>query len=322
MDEGGRPPGTGPVARRSHPPMAAALFGDLACVSCGYNLRGLSIRESCPECGVAVRATILAVVDPRAEELATIGRPRLVAGMVLLWAWSGFLASLMVWGMRLGDVVGIWQPVAWPMAGLAAAAVVLTVASGVGSLVLVRPHARVPWRGVLRALLGAAGYVPLAALTAAIHLRHDPVFGSPLAFTGDELDTQRSLLRLGTWVCIAGIMLGLRRAFSGLLYRSYVMRTGRVPTQPMSAVLASVVIAALGDVIVLGTAPFPGMPRDIAASLDLVLVAVGGFLLTVGLGGLSVDAWRVRRAIVRPPVALASLFEPDDGAGAHAERGP
>src|SRR5690606_27754218 len=67
-----RPVGSGPVIARQ-------LKGDLLCIGCGYNLRGLSIREMCPECGIPVRATILGVIDPMADELAPIPRPRLVA---------------------------------------------------------------------------------------------------------------------------------------------------------------------------------------------------------------------------------------------------
>ena len=64
--------------------LASELTGDLPCVRCGYNLRGLSIREHCPECDAPVRATILALVDPRASELKPLRRPRLTGwGLVL-----------------------------------------------------------------------------------------------------------------------------------------------------------------------------------------------------------------------------------------------
>ncbi|MEM7623588.1 MAG: hypothetical protein AAF235_10360 [Planctomycetota bacterium] len=78
---------TPPAAPKpGQPDVATALLGDLPCVNCSYNLRGLSVRAVCPECKTAVLATVLAVIDPKAEEFSAIGSPRVVAAGFVVWA--------------------------------------------------------------------------------------------------------------------------------------------------------------------------------------------------------------------------------------------
>src|SRR5436190_23878239 len=88
---------TGPVSPSSRgsgtgSALGRQLRGDLPCVACGYNLKGLSIRSVCPECGTPVRATILSVVDPHAAELTPIRLPALVA-LGLLFCAAGALGA-------------------------------------------------------------------------------------------------------------------------------------------------------------------------------------------------------------------------------------
>src|SRR5690606_19927036 len=59
--------------------ISLSLSGAMPCISCGYNLQGLSVVGVCPECGAAVRATILATIDPQAEELTPLLTPRLTS---------------------------------------------------------------------------------------------------------------------------------------------------------------------------------------------------------------------------------------------------
>ncbi len=73
--------GSSGVARLSR-----ELAGDLPCIQCGYNLRGLTVKGMCPECGTSVRATLLAVVDPMAGEFRPISFPRLTAYGMLVWS--------------------------------------------------------------------------------------------------------------------------------------------------------------------------------------------------------------------------------------------
>jgi len=63
------------------------LAGDLACVQCGYNLRGLSPEGRCPECGCPVgRAswgTLLRYSDPDWVERLARGMRWVVGGIIL-----------------------------------------------------------------------------------------------------------------------------------------------------------------------------------------------------------------------------------------------
>lgn len=71
------------------PVVAATLTERLTCAACGYDLRGLSVLDRCPECGLRIATSILAVVDPRAQEFEPIRKPKLVAFGLLTWSGGG-----------------------------------------------------------------------------------------------------------------------------------------------------------------------------------------------------------------------------------------
>lgn len=79
-------------------PAEAQVVGDVHCVSCGYNLRGLRARGNCPECGSRV-----------ADSLFILTRPEVVA--VALRSFSNSYYTLLL--MPLG-CVGMGA-VGWPM---------------------------------------------------------------------------------------------------------------------------------------------------------------------------------------------------------------
>jgi hypothetical protein len=80
-------------------PRVAQLTGDIACVACGYDLRGLGPRGRCPECGLeialsyAARVTPAALVDPAWRRHVIEGSVVALAAFFLL-----FVASLMPTG--------------------------------------------------------------------------------------------------------------------------------------------------------------------------------------------------------------------------------
>ena len=294
--------------------VATRLFGDLRCIGCGYNLRGLSIRSACPECGASVRATLLAVVDPRAEELAPVRAPRLMAWAFVFWSMGALVAGLAIWTLRIADVIEIWADVTVPIELLGSAAVVAASASGAASLALIRPHRRGHGGSAInkswRAAFGVLCYAPLVYLLVQILLRHDPMHGSPLDMFADPLDTERLLLRVGVWAALGGVVWGLEPNVQQLRRRSLLMRTGRVTPQPMSALLAALALAAVADLLVLAVSLMNGVAMDIAATLNLVAVAVGAFLLTLGIVALVLEGLRLRGAIVRRPVGVTDVFDP------------
>src|SRR5215831_18001819 len=83
--------------------LARELGGDLPCAACRYNLRGLSVRSVCPECGTPVRATILFTVDPYASVLRPITWPRATAAGLILWSMGALGAAVLTWVLRGAD---------------------------------------------------------------------------------------------------------------------------------------------------------------------------------------------------------------------------
>jgi hypothetical protein len=299
------------------------LSGRLPCVVCGYNLQGLSVLGTCPECGSAVRATILAAVDPYAEELRPIRRPWLVAGGLLIWSGAGLGAAVLCW------VIGVLR-VGYGWAGMPMDAELavrmerwlagLIVAAGLGSLGLLRPHAGLGVKSTLMALAGTAAYFPLAFAglqLLEIERQWGPVDGLEL-WTPDPLRTQWRLIA-GLLVVIA--LVGLRPHARALVARSLVIRTGRVDRQTMLAMALVVLIAMGGDVVGLVGVGVGGMAGDAMKTAGMVFMIAGWLLLTLGLGGAMVDCLRIARAVITPAAGPREVFagpgadQPTSGGG-------
>jgi len=295
--------------REPSPVIARQLTGDLWCIGCGYNLRGLSIRELCPECGVPVRATILGVVDPMAAELAPIRHPRLVGAGLLLWVVGFFVAVVAVALMRGAEIgrelLSIrWWPGWAPLIGTAG-----LVVSGLGAAVaLIRPHARIRRLSAVRAALGVAAYIPLTLIYFEIYARLDRTSPAPFLSPGPT-EVDRSLLRLGMFVFVALGILALREHTRALAMRSVVVRTGRVDRQSLTALLASFGVAAGGDLLHVIASLIGGGGTDLVATVGTVLQAVGSVLVVVGVSNIVIDAVRLWPVIVRPGVGLGDVLE-------------
>ncbi len=291
------------------PVIARQLTGDLWCIGCGYNLRGLSIRELCPECGVPVRATILGVVDPLADELASIRRPGLVGAGLVLWACGAFVAVVAVALMRGAEIgremLGVrWWPGWAPLVGT-----IGLVVSGVGAAIsLIRPHTRIGRLAAVRAAFGVAAYIPLTLIYFYIYAKMDRSSPAPFLSPG-PLELDRSLLRLGMFVFVALGILTLREHARALALRSVVVRTGRVDRQSMSALLASFAVAAAGDVLHVTAGIMGSGGSDLVATIGTVLQSVGSVLVVVGVANIVIDALRLWPVIVRPGVGLGDVME-------------
>lgn len=303
-------PGPGGVAS-----LARDLTGDLPCTHCGYNLRGLSIREACPECGVAVRATILAVVDPRAGELKPLIAPKLTAAALVVWPTAAFGAAVCVWGLRGADALWAFGGIDLPSSWLAPASVAFLVVSAAAACALIRPIEQLSWWASARASVGCLAYAGVIWSHAQIVMGLDAPrrvtgIGSGGAFmslTGPEPDRAFWRLVCAAFACV--VILGLKGSAARLAYRSVVIRTGRVDRQPMIALVAALGVAATGDLLALFGEGLSGAARDIAGWLSLVLVAVGSFLLTLGIWGTVMDGWRVSKVIRTPGIGLADILD-------------
>ncbi len=291
------------------------LRGDLPCVMCGYNLRGLSIREVCPECSTPIRATILAVVDPHASELQPIARPGLVATGLVLWPGAA-LGAVVLW--MLPRVMEVWGAITDGPQGrpdFTMMALPLVALSGIGGLALVRPHAGLgAWR-IGAAALGVLAYAPLvwAMWHAAIAPGPTSVAG---ALRGIGSSQEAAGPRLIAWALIAAIALLMRPNARVLVARSLALRTGRVDRQTLAAVALAALVAGAGEAVALLATDSMGALPEGWALLCVGLITMGSALLTLGLAGALVDCVRITRALRVPAPSLRDVLRP-----AHAAAG-
>lgn len=275
---------------------------------CQYNLRGLSVRSPCPECGLPIRATLLAVIDPHATEFQPIYAPRLTALGLVCWSAGALGAALMVWALRIGDAMDIWSSLdplrtrSLPFAGL-----LMLLLSGLGALAFVRPHNKIPARRSLLALLGAALYIPLAWVFAEIHLIADPGL-APAYLEIGQVWPWRVGLRLIGAACLIGIILLSRPNARLIVARSMLFRLARVDRQTLLMLVMALCVAAAGDLLLLGSTSMGGGLEQGAWILGTVLVAVGSMLLTVGLVGVVLDASRMVPVLLEPAPSLVDVF--------------
>lgn len=298
-DQGGR---TDPIS------IARRLNGDLMCIGCGYNLRGLSIRELCPECATPVRATLLGVVDPKAHELAPLINPRVSGIGLAVWAVGAWLAIIAVAMMRLAEVAREMLNTKWWPGYAPDLGTLGLIASGLGAITLIRPHPRVTRWGAVAAAAGVAAYVPLTLLYYHIYARVDGSSTSPFLQPG-PMEFDRTALRMGLLIPVSIAILGLRTHARGLASRSVIVRTGRVDRQSMLALWASFMVAGAGDMMhVLGMSTQLGL-GSLLSTVGTVLVSVGSVLVVVGATNIVLDVWRLWPVIVRRGVGLGDVLE-------------
>lgn len=286
-------------------PLALELGGDLPCVRCRYNLKGLSIRAVCPECGAPVRATLLAVVDPLASELQPLSSPRLTAWGVLMWGVTPVVACVACWVIRsvevlsrstaLLDRVEAWRVVVPLMAAL----------SGLGSLVLIRPHARIPMASRMQAMFGVLSYVALVPVIWA-----EFVVERPLP-TGGALTAP-----VGMWAVWGLVECGLlilalvllRPNARALAKRSLLMRSGQADRQTMRSVAAVLSLCVVGYACGLLAGEQIGAGADTARTVGGLVLAAGWLLFSIGMAGIAVDCWRLFAVIADQPLTMTDLL--------------
>jgi hypothetical protein len=275
------------------PVLARELTGDLFCARCRYNLRGLSVRGRCPECGMSVRGTILAKVDPAASELQPITFPTLVGIGLLVWPLGALLATVCVWWLRAAEMFSLPNP-EWLPLGVVAG----VLASAVGACVLIRPHANIPLDGTLRAVVGVFLYLPLALGLHVLFTRLDPLGATPFMPNGIA-NPERSGLRLALSLILAVVLACLRPNARLFVHRSMLLRSGRVDRQ-------TILLAAM-----MGTGA-----EQSALLIGTILIAVGSMFFTVGMLGVLVDCIRIVPSVLSRPISLESITGAGDHTGA------
>jgi len=291
------------------PRLDAALTGRLPCAFCGYELKGLSIRGICPECGTAVRATILYQVDPQADELQPLFVPRIVSFSLVLWSLGGILLMLACWTPRAADLYAAFF-LYRPATDLAAVvALIAAILSGLGLIGLIKPSHETPLARSLGVLIAMLAYAPLMWAMWVIHTRIDPLNPAPYFGAGWTPGGQRTLLRLIVDASAVTLLVGVRPVARELVRRSLALRTGRVDRQTIFAMVGALLLSAIGDLLQLAVALTPeNSPASGYLELSGALfIALGSALLSLGLIGGFIDSWRIGRAILTPAPSLRQI---------------
>jgi hypothetical protein len=292
--------------------LGSRLSGPLSCIRCRYDLVGLSVRTVCPECGTPVRATLLAVVDPHARELRPLTRPRLTAIGMMAWSIGALGAALVIWWTRSRMLLaedGATFDSDW-IAAIGRAGLYSMMLSGLGAIVLIRPHDAVPraWRRM--AILGVLLYFPLIALNWYVLVYLDARLGSP--YSSQRIASvlmDRTLPRIAASVVLVAIVVLLRPCARMLAARSLVMRTGRADRQTMFALVATIGLWTLGDLaFVLGPYAPDSMEHGLAI-VGTMLVGAGSLLFTIGLGLIVFDVARLCPVLLEPAPAIGDVVE-------------
>lgn len=284
-----------------------ALKGALPCIVCGYDLKGLSIRSVCPECGTAVRAAILYQVDPKAEEFAPVRMPRVTGLALVLWPLGALIVMFAGWAMRVTDLASSQMHlnvgIGWGGA-LISAGLVLSAFGAVGLLIPTRATRK--W-GVIAATLGTLCYIPLYfALQRILEIdtRIIPYLEAGAVY-------ERSLYRVVVGIALIGLLLGVRPNARELVRRSLALRTGRVDRQTLLAMVAAVLVAMAGDTMHLIAATTGRVVEEELFVGGTILIAIASVFLTVGAISALIDGLRIRRAVINPPKTMKELLGED-----------
>ncbi|MEQ9616417.1 MAG: hypothetical protein RLN60_00105 [Phycisphaerales bacterium] len=281
------------------------LSGGLPCAVCKYELRGLSIRGVCPECGTPVRATILFRVDPRAKEFRPLTSRRFTSFGVVAWTVGALIACLGFW---LVHVFGFLRaeldaPIRRDVAEY------ITLAglglSWFGSLALIRPVRGAPMAGTLQALFGVFGYAMLVASTLWLQA-HDRA--SLIPYLDATPGLTRTTVRAVSGVSIVIILLGLRPHARMLVERCLVLRTGRVDRQTMLAMVVAVGVGLVGDALHMSAALASEGSTNAMTWAGTLLIALSGLFILAGLVHAQLDALHIRKSLLVPSPTLEELI--------------
>lgn len=250
---------------------------------------------------MSIRGTILARVDPYASELQPIAHPRMLAIGIILWPLAAMAAAAGLWIIRGTELAGGTTP-EW----LPAAIVGAILVSGLAAAMLIRPHGEIPIDNVAKAVVGVLLFLPLALSVHILLTRFDASVPSPYVPSG-SLNPQRSLLRLLIGLLILCIITGLRPNARLLVFRSLLLRSGRVDRQTMLAMAGAIGVVALGDLAHLAGSQLGGTAEQTMLVLGIVLIAVGSMFVTLGLVGMLVDCVRIAPAVLSRPISLEAI---------------
>lgn len=146
---------------------AATIPEDLACVSCGYNLRTLAVGGRCPECGLAVGVTIERRDGSNARD-HLLHRRRGVAALLALqagnWLFLGAALAFPGSAANPSPIPGLGGVLLLDIQGLMITVALLMEAGGGRSAVGLRTLRRATAGFVGATLIILVGFLPILSL--------------------------------------------------------------------------------------------------------------------------------------------------------------
>ncbi|MEM8834722.1 MAG: hypothetical protein AAGD00_02770 [Planctomycetota bacterium] len=283
----------------------AQLRGTLPCVTCKYDLQGIPISGICPECGTAVRATILWRVDPEADEFRPMVSPALASLCLIGWSLSSLVAVLASWLPRVSEFLGGFMLHPPGFAWSTPLTIVAGAAGGLCLLGIIYPVRGGSKLKSLGAAVACLAYIPLLWAVARVRFTIDPV--APFVYGIDGSPEPRLHYRLLIGLCLCVVLLGFRPNARELVKRSLALRTGRVDRQTIYAMVGAVGVAMIGDLVRLGGLSLGSAAPWWLDQVGVMLVGLGSLLLTLGMVSAFVDSWRIARAIRTPSPTLRDI---------------
>lgn len=284
----------------------ALLTGELPCVTCGYELKGLSVRDVCPECGTAVRAAILNAVDPLADELAPLRAPSITGALIVAWALSSALGIWLIVGMRVLDglrAIGGRVPEPWWVWNVS---LMLLVISAISTLGFWAPTLKTRGRSVLCAAGATLAYAPFFYAMYRVRAIDLQQGGMASYYTSDP-SVERIAWRLVVGTCLIAIFLGIRPGARELVRRSIAMRTGRVDRQTLLAMAAASGVAMVGDLLRYLGVHLGAPASDALVVMGALVVLIATVFLGIGMSSAVVDGWRIRQSLRMGPKRLEDI---------------
>ncbi len=283
----------------------------MPCITCGYDLQGLSVVGMCPECGSAVRATILAKIDPQAEELSPLVMPRLTAFGLAGGVIAGVVATLLMWLPRVVEGLERFLPFEAPAVlhgTLPGWLIVAALAfAGLCALTLVRP---VRTTTAMQSLVTLASIPFFAAIGWSVYRIHFVIdVARPAPYFVAEVSSQRIGMRFVFTASVILALLCVRPAARRLARRSMAMRAGRLNRQTVLAMCGALMLAAFGDILRLCTVSTPAGLDDALEIAGTLFIVVGSGLFTLGAILSAMDAVRVAKILLRPSPSLRSVVQ-------------